>query len=109
MELSNKYKTRRGREEMRSRAYRKRLLLFLISAVIFSFIQSVSSFATDTVKYHYDDLNRLIRIEDTVSNKVVEYVYDEVGNRTSKGSYAPFEISATAGANGSISPSGQHI
>jgi YD repeat-containing protein len=91
---------------MRSRAYRKRLLLFLISAVIFSFIQSVSSFAADTVKYYYDDLNRLIRIEDTVSNKVVEYVYDEVGNRTSKVSYLPLTITASAGANGSISPSG---
>ena len=91
---------------MRSRAYRKRLLLFLISAAIFSFIQSVSSFATDTVKYHYDDLNRLIRIEDTVSNKVVEYVYDEVGNRTSKGSYAPFTITVANVSNGSILPSG---
>jgi YD repeat-containing protein len=91
---------------MRSRAYRKRLLLFLISAVIFSFIQSVSSFAADTVKYYYDDLNRLIRIEDTVSNKVVEYVYDEVGNRTSKVSYLPLTITASAGANGSISPLG---
>ena len=96
---------------MRSRAYRKRLLLFLISAVIFSFVQSVSSFATeDTVNYYYDDLNRLIRIEDTINNKVVEYVYDEVGNRTSKGSYAPITRTINALVNnsayGSISPVG---
>ena len=93
---------------MRSRAYRKRLLLFLISAVIFSFIQSVSSFAADTtvVKYYYDDLNRLIRVENTGNKEVVEYVYDEVGNRTSKVSYAPRNIATTALANGSITPSG---
>ncbi len=80
--------------------------MILISAIIFSFIQSVSSFAADTVKYVYDDLNRLIRIEDTTSSKVVEYQYDEVGNRTAKISYGPKTITASAGANGSISPSG---
>lgn len=94
------------RGEMKSRAYRKRLLLYFIGTVLFLLIQSISSFAADTVKYYYDDLNRLIRIEDTVKSKVIEYQYDEIGNRTSKISYVPHTITASAGANGSISPSG---
>jgi hypothetical protein len=59
------------------------------------------------LKYTYDDLNRLTRIEDTVAQKFIIYQYDEVGNRLQKGTYdAYYIITATAGVNGSITPAG---
>ena len=36
---------------------------------------------TDTINYTYDELNRLIRVENTTSGSIVEYQYDAVGNR----------------------------
>lgn len=83
----------------------KSLLIPIITGALFS-VSVVPSLAEDNLIYHYDDLNRLIRIEDMVANKVVEYIYDEVGNRTSKASYLPLTITASMGSNGSISPSG---
>jgi YD repeat-containing protein len=38
----------------------------------------------DTINYQYDDLNRLIRTENTSNGTVVEYQYDAVGNLTQK-------------------------
>lgn len=57
----------------------KRCLQLMV--VVLAMICALPSFA-DAAIYVYDDLNRLIRIEDSTTNKVTEYTYDEVGNRT---------------------------
>lgn len=62
------------------------------------------------LKYYYDDLNRLIFIEDTAALKLVEYQYDEVGNRTQKNTYnSSYLILAKSGNNGSITNAGATI
>jgi hypothetical protein len=43
------------------------------------------------------------------TGNVVEYQYDEVGNRTNKGIMSAYTITATAGSNGSISPAGSTL
>jgi len=55
------------------------------SAIIFVFLFIASSFPSyaEKIIYHYDDLNRLIRVEPP-DGSFVEYVYDDVGNRTKK-------------------------
>lgn len=54
-------------------------LLMGITIITFLLISFISSYA-ETITYFYDDLNRLIRIVyDT--GIVIEYTYDEVGNR----------------------------
>ena len=60
----------------------KRLILFI--ALAFIFIPLMSAFA-DTTKYIYDDVNRVIKVESGGGTAI---------------------ITATAGSNGSISPSG---
>jgi hypothetical protein len=60
----------------------KRLILFI--ALAFVFMPLMSAFA-DTTKYIYDDVNRVIRVESGGGTAI---------------------ITATAGTNGSISPSG---
>ena len=56
--------------------------LFLVSFVlIFCLVASVS-FGQST-KYTYDDLNRLTKVEYS-NGTVIEYIYDEVGNRISE-------------------------
>lgn len=90
---------------MKIRASRKGFLLF-ISAAIFLLYPGVSSFAADNLQYQYDNLNRLIRVENVNNGQVVEYQYDAVGNRLQKKSTIPVTITATANSGGSISPSG---
>jgi YD repeat-containing protein len=76
--------------------------LFLVTVIALTLINVIPSFA-DTFNYTYDDLNRLIRVENITTGKVVEYQYDAVGNRLFIDSII---ITATAGSNGSISPAG---
>ena len=59
------------------------LILLIIGALLF--VYTTPSFAVQsTLRYTYDDLNRLKVIEDVTNNKMVKYEYDEVGNRTQK-------------------------
>jgi YD repeat-containing protein len=78
-------------------------MVFLAAVITLTFLNLVPSFA-DTIYYTYDDLNRLIRVENVTTGKVIEYQYDAVGNRLGTSDY--LTITATAGSNGSISPSG---
>lgn len=65
------------------------------------------------MKYYYDNLNRLSFIENTANSTLVEYQYDEVGNRLQKAIYnSYFTTLATSGSGGSITgakpvPAGQ--
>lgn len=83
------------------------LILFLIIISVL-FINIIPSLAADgNLKYYYDDLGRLINIENIISGKLLEYQYDEVGNRTQKGTYdSYFTITAMPVSNGSIFPAG---
>ena len=67
----------------------------------------VGSALAAPIIYIYDDLNRLRRVE-YPDGTVIKYDYDKLGNRTymeTSGTPHLF-IAATAGANGTISPSG---
>ena len=86
---------------------RRKILLPIVIAITLFAVTPPSN--ADTINYVYDNLNRLIRIENLTDNKVVEFQYDEVGNRTQKGVYGPLSITANAGEHGSISPSGKVI
>jgi YD repeat-containing protein len=57
--------------------------IFLALIIALTLVNLRPSF-TDTINYTYDDLNRLIRVENATSGSVVEYQYDAVGNRTQK-------------------------
>ncbi len=81
---------------MKSKLHRQNIIMVFLFALIFTFITIIPSFA-DSINNIYDDLNRLIRIENTTDGKVVEYQYDEVGNRLLIGTYEPLTITATAG------------
>ncbi len=77
-----------------------------------SFVLTGGSYnpVTGNLKYYYDDLNRLVFIEDTTAVKLVEYQYDEVGNRTQKNTYnSSYLIMAKSGNNGTISSLGATI
>lgn len=54
---------------------------YLVILVVTATFASVNLLHASTVKYEYDDLNRLARAiyDETM---VIEYAYDEVGNRT---------------------------
>jgi YD repeat-containing protein len=58
-------------------------ILFLITILAFTYLNLTSSSA-ETINYIYDDLHRLIRVENTSNGSAVEYQYDAVGNRTQR-------------------------
>ncbi len=91
---------------MKSTASCRRWKWFLISAILMSLGCVTFSFAADNLQYTYDNLNRLIRVENINNGQVVEYQYDAVGNRLQKRSTIPVTITASANSGGSISPSG---
>jgi YD repeat-containing protein len=82
-----------------------RIILFVASILIIN-----GTFAQSTNTYEYDNLNRLTKV--TYANgAVVQYQYDNVGNRTKKmveGAYTQYTITATANptAGGTISGAG---
>jgi len=55
------------------------------ASIIFLFLLLISSFFShaETIIYKYDDLNRLIRVEQP-DGSAIDYDYDEVGNRIRK-------------------------
>lgn len=53
--------------------------LIIIAAVVFNLISGFAALA-DSINYTYDDLNRLRKV-DYGNGYVIEYDYDEVGNR----------------------------
>jgi YD repeat-containing protein len=69
-----------GLEEDAKMKITKRCLQLMV--VVLALICALPSFADAAINYVYDDLNRLIRMEDSTNSKVTEYDYDEVGNRT---------------------------
>ena len=80
----------------------RRLQAFII--LIFIAILLCPAFI-EAAAYTYDALNRLIRV-DYDNGTSVQYFYDEVGNRVQVGGIENVVITASAGSNGSISPSG---
>jgi len=60
----------------------KSKVLIGFAIISFIFISVITSLA-GTINYSYDDLNRLERVE-YEDGIVIEYFYDEVGNRTQK-------------------------
>lgn len=54
-------------------------LLIIVAVIGLFFTSAITSYA-ETVKYIYDDLNRLIRVVSD-NGTVIQYTYDEVGNR----------------------------
>jgi YD repeat-containing protein len=58
-------------------------ILFLSMTVIGLLIASVVSSYAASATYTYDELNRLIRVE-YADGTIIDYFYDEVGNRTSR-------------------------
>lgn len=76
----------------------KRKALIIIAIIMFILTSALASLA-DTINYTYDDLNRLTRVK-YLDNTIIDYSYDEVGNRTVKGVYktpvADFNASSTS-------------
>ncbi len=60
----------------------KTKVIFLLVFTLLVFIPSIASFA-ETVIYNYDDLNRLKWVQ-YGDGTIIEYSYDEVGNRAEK-------------------------
>lgn len=60
----------------------KTKVIFLLVFTLLVFIPSIASFA-ETVIYNYDDLNRLKWVQ-YGDGTMIEYAYDEVGNREEK-------------------------
>src|SRR5512133_2640641 len=65
-----------------------RFMMFSITIILSLLIYLIPSLA-DTINYRYDELNRLIRTENTTDGSVVEYQYDAVGNRLQKQTTSP--------------------
>jgi YD repeat-containing protein len=65
-----------------------RYMVFSLAIILSVLINIIPSFA-DTINYRYDELNRLIRTENTTNGSVVEYQYDAVGNRLQKQTTSP--------------------
>lgn len=63
------------------------MIIFLLISIITSYGQSVN--------YYYDDLNRLIRID--YGDAVIDYTYDDVGNRGTEVMRHPPITSASPG------------
>ncbi len=75
-------------------------IIKLIIIVIIALLPPSAFAAERTIKYFYDDLNRLVQ-EEYEGGKMSVYEYDEVGNRTAKyTAYTPTII--TSGSGGSI-------
>lgn len=70
-----------GGDSVMSRDSIRRAVSWSVAASCF-LLAVVSSFA-DSISYTYDDLNRLQKIT-YGDGTVIEYTYDEVGNRTQK-------------------------
>jgi YD repeat-containing protein len=62
------------------KACHKTFLAIIVALVLIYVIPSLA----DTINYTYDDLNRVIRIENPTNGNVTEFQYDAVGNRTQK-------------------------
>jgi YD repeat-containing protein len=62
---------------MNSRVRRTLLLALIVTASLV--IPVLSSYATESFTYVYDDLNRLIRVD--YADRHLQYSYDELGNR----------------------------
>ncbi|MBN2439235.1 MAG: hypothetical protein JXL20_11630 [Deltaproteobacteria bacterium] len=78
---------------MRRRHTSRKIIPAIIIAL--TLITLIPCFA-DTINYQYDDLNRLIRTENTANGTIVEYQYDAVGNRTQKTTTASgFQLQVT--------------
>jgi YD repeat-containing protein len=90
---------------MKNRQAHTKLTLWIIALLTFI---SIAPSHSETIYYSYDDLNRLTGVIKVESNggKVIEYGYDEIGNRLSKALNERKIITATAGPNGRILPSG---
>ena len=58
------------------------IVRYLVIPSLLFLILSLSSFS-ETIIYQYDDLNRLIRVEQPDGSSI-DYDYDEVGNRMRK-------------------------
>jgi Chitobiase/beta-hexosaminidase C-terminal domain len=56
----------------------KRIFLIFLAMMLLLFISIIASNG-QSVNYYYDDLNRLIRID--YGDTVIDYTYDDVGNR----------------------------
>ena len=83
----------------------KLIKLIILALMAFVVMPAVTSFA-GTISYTYDELNRL-KTETYPDETKIEYFYDRLGNRTSRIVTVPsYIITASAGAGGSISPSG---
>jgi len=81
----------------------------LVSLVVMSllFISFLNSYAV-TTNYVYDELNRLIRVE-YENGTVIEYIYDQAGNRLEKrvqipDTTPPITIASPAGKDICFSP-----
>jgi YD repeat-containing protein len=58
---------------------RLRYAFMLIAAMFMILFQSVIPLCAESIKYEYDDLNRLIRVQHG-DGETIDYSYDEVGN-----------------------------
>ena len=67
--------------------------IVFILFISFSLMQVITSHA-ETVKYVYDDLNRL-KWAKHGDGTVIEYIYDEIGNRDQKTTYRVTDVAVT--------------
>ena len=67
----------------------------MLLAVIVLFFASIIASHSQSVDYFYDDLNRLIRID--YGNIVIDYTYDDVGNRVTESMVYPPVTAASPG------------
>jgi YD repeat-containing protein len=73
-----------------------RKILVIIANMAVLFFLSVMISNAQSVNYYYDDLNRLIRID--YGNMVIDYTYDDVGNRvTERIAHPPITTPSPAG------------
>ena len=71
-------------------------ILLIVSTMIFLFSISILSSHGQSVNYYYDDLNRLIRID--YGDTVIDYTYDDVGNREAERiAHPPITTASPAG------------
>jgi YD repeat-containing protein len=79
---------------------RLRYAFMLIAAMFMILFPSVIPLCAESIKYEYDDLNRLIRVEHS-DGKTIDYSYDEVGNVMQKKQFgdvaAPVTTASPAG------------
>jgi len=75
---------------------RLRSSLFILLAIIVLFFASIIASHSQSVSYYYDDLNRLVRID--YGYMVIDYTYDDVGNRlTESMAYPPVTAASPGG------------